>query len=144
MDVLRIYVEIERGTDRAQSRKNSVLTSFICALLHSRLNSAKSVTNRFLFKYMFINNIFVPNSMFSKQYRQSIVEKKINSHFFHVCTSALPPKQCKTSKNLYLFNYIFTNNIIVPNSMFSKGTGRVQQRKIQCSFHSFVHSCTPA
>ena len=26
--------------------------------------------------------------------------EKINTHIINICTSALPPKQCKTSKNL--------------------------------------------
>ena len=47
-------------------------------------------------------------------------EKKFKSHFTHMCTSALPPKQCKTSKNLFLFNYIFINIIQLPYPMYSK------------------------
>ena len=52
--------------------------------------------------------------MYSKWYRYGLVEKKLNRHFTHLCTSALLLKQWKTSqKNGFLFTYIFTNIIFV-------------------------------
>ena len=63
-----VQVEPSRG-------KKSVPTSFICALLHFRQNSAKPVKNRFLLNYIVKDNTFVPNSTYSKWYRWGLVEK---------------------------------------------------------------------
>ena len=52
------------------------------------------------------NIVFLPNSMFLKWHRWTLVEKKFNAHLIHLCTFTLPPKHCKTSKKKSIFIYL--------------------------------------
>ena len=99
--------------------------------------------NRFIFHYIFINIILLLNSMYSKWYWQGLVQKKISPYFLNLCTFALPPKQCKTSKNnRFLLIYISKKDYFLPNSMYSKW---YRKGLVQKKFNShFLHLCTSA
>ena len=127
------------------SLNKSQSSPFICELLHSRLNSANLPIIRFLFIYHFINITLLPISTNSKWYRQGIVYVKVNPHCIRLCTSALPPKQCKTFNNpifIYLYFYKHYSTSIFDEFEMEQVLHRLN--KIQSSLHSLVHFRPPA
>ena len=66
--------------------------------------------------------------------------ERFNPHFVHLCTSAVPSKQCKTIKKSMLFKNIFINIIILPSSMYSKCYTQGLMQKKKLIFTSFI--CT--
>ena len=72
--------------------------------------------------------------------------EKINTNFIHLCTSALPLKQCKTSKKSIFLIIYFINIIFLPNSMYSKwymqdlGEKKVNPHFIRVLLHSRLNN----